>query len=378
MQLTSQLSLAALSCLILALDPGLSQARAQTGETQAGETQTGETQAEEAKQVPKTEKSAKKADQNLRVRGRIQTGWELDADNNTGNVSDSFFIRRARVDARWMPLDWVKLVLELEFADKIGPRDIYAEFQLHEDVALQVGRFKKPFSRLRMMSPWDLLIPDRGLLDRAVIDDTKYGGFGARDYGLMVSGELEAPQDFPKIATDPLKLSWWLGGFNSLPNETNYHRDAVARTQLRLFKGLVLAIDGSLKLYEESSSTKTAALLGADLKWEWDPFRLQLEGAWGDNVNQGGKLWGSHATASWTFALSEDVNLIPALMVEVFDPNTTQADDLDLRVAAALNLDLRDNIRLILSLDKTWQDLSASQSALPDPLKLTLQTNLRF
>jgi hypothetical protein len=373
MQLNSLLTLAALTCLFLALDPPFSQARAQAGESQAGEIQAGETQA-----AAKTEKSAKKEAQTLRLRGRIQTGWELDADNNTGNVSDSFFIRRARVDARWMPLDWVKLVLELEFADKIGARDVYGEFQLHEAVALQVGRFKKPFSRLRMMSPWDLLIPDRGLLDRAVIDDTKYGGFGARDYGLMVSGELEAPQDFPQISSDPLKLSWWLGGFNNLPNETNYHRDAVVRTQLRLFKGLVLAIDGSLKLYEEASSTKTAALLGADLKWEWDPFRLQLEGAWGDNVNQGGKLWGSHATASWTFALNEEINLIPALMVEVFDPNMSQADDLDLRVAAALNLDLRENIRLILSLDKTWQDLTASQSALPDPLKLTLQTNLRF
>jgi hypothetical protein len=321
--------------------------------------------------------AAEGEDSNLRLRGRIQTGWELDADNNTGNWTDSLFVRRARIDARWKPFDWVKLNLELELANKVAARDVYAEFKINESLELQVGRFKKPFSRLRMMSPWDLLIPDRGLLDRAAIDDTKFGGFGARDYGLMASGELEADENMPKILKDPLKFSWSLGAFNSLPGESGYHRDIVGRSQLRLFKGLVLAIDGSFKVYEEST-LKTGLLLGADLKWEWDPFRLQLEGAWGDNLNQGGKLWGSHATASWDFKLNQDVHLIPALMLEVFDPDTAQNDDWDLRLAAALNLDINKNIRLILSLDKTWQDITASQSALPDPLKLLLQTNLRF
>ena len=48
------------------------------------------------------------------------------------------------------------------------------------------------------------------------------------------------------------------------------------------------------------------------------------------------------------------------------------------RLAAALNLDLSEQVRLVLSLDRTWTDLQASNSALPDPIRLRLQTNLRF
>ena len=96
---------------------------------------------------------AAKEDETFRIRGRIQTGWELLADNNTGAWSDELYVRRARLDGRWKPFDWVKLVLELEFAKNVASRDVYAEFKLNPDLELTVGRFKKPFSRLRMMSP---------------------------------------------------------------------------------------------------------------------------------------------------------------------------------------------------------------------------------
>ncbi|PIQ28314.1 hypothetical protein COW36_04230 [bacterium (Candidatus Blackallbacteria) CG17_big_fil_post_rev_8_21_14_2_50_48_46] len=317
---------------------------------------------------------AAKEDETFRIRGRIQTGWELLADNNTGAWSDELYVRRARLDGRWKPFDWVKLVLELEFAKNVASRDVYAEFKLNPDLELTVGRFKKPFSRLRMMSPWDMLIPERGLLDQHAIDDTKYGGFGARDYGVMLAGDLWGPTFWQ----DPLKFSWNLGAFNSLPGDTGYHRDFVARGQLRLFKGLLLAVDGSVKLYEESAQLKTASLWGADLKWEWDPFRLQIEGALGDNVNQGSKLWGAHSIVSWEFPLSENLKLIPALMFEVFDPDLSRNQDFACRFAGALNLDIYENIRVLLSVDKTWQELGAAESSLPDPLQVLLQTNLKF
>lgn len=326
----------------------------------------------------------KKLKDTLRIRGRLQSGWQMTVDNNTGSWSDSFYLRRARLDGRWTPVDWAKLVLEMQFdlADGLEARDVYGEFSFAPWLNLTLGHFKKPFSRLRLMSPYDLVIPDRGLLDDQVVGDTKYGGFGARDIGAMLSGELEGGLTLYK---DPLKFSWDLGVFNNLPTEGNYHRDLVARAQLRLFKGLVLATNASFKFYEESSQAKSASMLGGDLKWELDPFRLQLEGAFGDNVNTGSKLWGAHAIASYEIPLKglafewmDAWILTPALMLEAFDPDISANEDLDLRAAAALNLDLTQQIRLVLSLDKIWTDIQASNSALPDPLTLKLQSNLRF
>lgn len=333
---------------------------------------------------PANDKKSEKKPEVLRIRGRIQTGWQLTADSNTGSFSDNFYLRRARLDARWMPLDWAKLVLELQLnLDGVEARDVYGEVNVYDWFDLTVGYFKKPFSRLRMMSPYDLLIPQRGLLDENVVGNTKYGGFGARDIGAMITGDVEGPVMYK----DPLKFSYALGAFNNLPTESNYHRDVVARAQLRLFKGLVLAANGSFKFYEESGNFKSASVLGGDIKWELDPFRLQVEGAFGDNVNTGTRLWGAHAIASYDIPFAPlaelapwaaDWTLIPAVMFEAFDPDVTANEDLDLRLAAALNLDLNEHVRIVLGVDKVWNDIQASNSALPDPLRVQLQTNLRF
>ena len=336
-------------------------------------------------QDPSQDGPVSKQTETLRIRGKLQTGWEIVGDSNTGAWSDSFYLRRARIDGKWQPFDWAKLVLELEMdlARGLRARDAYGEFELIPGLELTLGNFKKPFSRLRMMSPWDLPVPERGLLDQYVVDDTKYGGFGARDLGLMLHGEGLGP----KLFGDKLKANWYLGAFNNLPTENNYHRDLVARGQLRLYKGLVLAANGSFKFYQEANLAKSASMLGGDIKWELGDFLLQLEAATGDNVNSGTRLWGAHLIstyqlslqplATWLPALA-DWHLTPALMLEAFNPDLQAPNDLDLRLAAALNLDLGEQVRLVLALDKVWTDVYASNSALPDPITLRLQTNLRF
>jgi hypothetical protein len=333
--------------------------------------------------APEPPKQKNKSETALRLRGRLQTGWQLNADTRTGTWSESVYVRRARIDGRWTPTEWVKLMLEMQLdLDGVEARDVYAEFSFRPELEATVGYFKKPFSRLRMMSPYDLLIPDRGLLDANVVRNTKYGGFGARDLGIMLSGAVEGPA----LWRDPLKLTYSAGIFNSLPNQTNGYRDGVVRAQLRLFKGLVVAANSSFKFYNESNALKTAAMWGGDVKWELGDFRLQVEGALGDNVNTATRLWGAHALAgyalpigSWMpFDFSRGWILTPALTVEVYDPDIQAAEDLDLRVAAALNLDVNDQVRLVLSADQTWNDVQATTSTLPDPLTIRLQTNLRF
>lgn len=315
---------------------------------------------------------AEEVTEDLRIRGKLQTRWQLNGSDSNG-WSENLSVRRARIDGKWTPYDWVKLMLELEFTDGVEAKDLYAEFDVMKDLSITVGSFKKPFSRVRLMSPWELLIPERGLFDAQVTQRTRYGGFGARDVGLMLSGETLGP----KLLDDPLKLKYDLGGFSSPPSADNPYRDLVGRAQLRVFKGLVVAFNSSYKIYQENS-LQTAIIMGGDLKWEWDPFKLQVEGAWGDNVNTGGQLWGSHATLSYEIPLPQKLLLTPALMLEAFNEDASQATTLDWRLAAALNLDLNKQVRFVLSLDKTWENVGDSTGSNSNPLSLQLQNNLVF
>lgn len=324
---------------------------------------------------------AAKAEQvtdSLRIRGKLQTQWQLNG-SDTGAWSDALLVRRARIDGTWRPYDWAKLMLEIEMADGIEARDLYMRFEPFDGFDITVGSFKKPFSRIRMMSPWDLLIPERGLMDAQVTRRTRYGGFGARDMGLMVSGTVLGPA----MLEDPLKLKYSLGTFSSLPGVDNPYRDIVGRTQLRLFKGLIVAVNASHKFYNENG-LKSGTLIGGDIKWEWDPFKLQVESAWGDNVNTGGKLWGGHATASYEIPFLNDwkpfkkSQLIPALMFEAFNDNTESSATLDYRLAAALNFDLNKHVRFVLSVDKTWENVGDTETDTANPIRFQLQNNIAF
>jgi hypothetical protein len=332
---------------------------------------------------------AEEISESLRIRGRLHSGWQLSGSESPDSWSDSFYLRRARLDGRWKPNDWSKLNLEFEFSqDKFRIRDAYAEFSPFKDLGLDldltVGHFKKPFSRLRLMSPWDLDIPERGLMNAFVANGTRFGGFGARDVGLMISGTVKGPALFSE---DPLKLQYSLGGFNSLPSETEYYRDVVGRSQIRLFKGLIVALNGSLKLYNDSGF-KSAFVWGGDVKWEWEQFKWVTEAAHGDNVNTGGKLWGAHTTLSYRIPMpqswrwGEEKNapsLTPAIMFEGFNPEANTVSELDWRLAAALNLDLTSQLRLVLGLEKTWENLASSnRTGLSNPTRLNIQANVAF
>lgn len=324
-------------------------------------------------------KAALKGNETLRIRGRLQTRWELTG-SQTGSWSDAFLIRRARLDGKWSPVDWGSLTLELELKDfnQIEARDIYGRVRFWKDdwqnYKLTMGYFKKPFSRLRLESAFDLLTPERGLLDRNVVRKTAFGGFGARDLGLMLSGEWKGPRWFD----DPLKVQADLGLFNGLPGESDFHRDLVARVEARLWKGLTLAANSNLKFYQQDSSLSTALMSGADLKWQWGAFEATLEGAYGDQVGTSFHLWGSHLILAYAIPIGDWV-LTPAVMGEVYDPSIESPDDFQARLAAALNLDINQHLRLVLSLEKIWQQLDSSdRSGSSDPTVLLLQSNLSF
>lgn len=312
-----------------------------------------------------TTRAAAWESEGLRLRGRAQVRWAATEQRFDEPRTDRFLLRRMRVDARWMAAEWLRLVAELDASDAVKAKDLYARLDLHDLLRVTAGQFKKPFSRLRMSSPFELVIPERGLLDRYVIGDSQYGGFGGRDTGLMASGTWEGP----------VKLRYWVGGFNNLLTARKYHRDYVGRAQIRLFKGLILAVDACHKRYDVEvndqlgvqTETRSATLLGADLRWTFRGFRLDLEAARGENVGTdpdleanrptinngvGNTLYGAHATVSYEVQVMSSLRLIPALMAEVFDPDDQQDEDRALRLAAAINADIGEHVRVVLAAER--------------------------
>lgn len=292
----------------------------------------------------------------LRLRARVQTRWLVERDTQDESWSDRLSLRRARLDARWEK-DWLRLEVELDAADKVAAKDVYARVKLARWLRLTAGQFKKPFSRLQLTSPFELPIPERGLLDRFAVDGTWYGGFGARDLGVMASGEI----------VKSLHLRYFIGAFNNSLDKARYHRDYLARLEIRPLPGLAFGVNLSHKRYDEYDTDqvlvtgRTKNLLGADLSFSAGGLRLDLEGAYGDNAGAsdttvtavasgyGHALWGAHLIVSYRQKIGDQLTLVPAFMAEAFDPSLTHPGDTAIRLAGALNADVGARLRVTLA-----------------------------
>jgi len=316
--------------------------------------------------------------ESLRLRGRLQTRFEVDLEEE----SSAFRIRRARFDGRWKPSDRVRLVLEFEGAGLLEMnnaeamytelKDAYGRVDVHEALRVQVGHFKKPFSRLKMMSPFDLFVPARGMLNRHAISRTSHGGYGGRDVGLMLSGRFE----------QAARLQYFLGAFSGVGFIDGFeesHKDFTGRLQVRPFKGLRVAVNATHKLFNDHAKEthNTVNLFGADLRYKLHDFTLLLEGAYGDNVDAGPGhlLWGFHGTVAYALALSDTLVLTPAIMAEVFDPDDQVDGERAIRLAGALNLDIFEICRVILFAEGAVKDLSGKYRV---PARVFVQVNMAF
>ncbi len=331
----------------------------------------------------------------LRVRGRLMTRWELvdqsTQEDDLSGWTNAVGIPHARLDLRWKSGELLRLVLELEFADgfqSIGDndtsgwvvedmlKDCYGEVRLAPEFRVRAGQFKKPFSRLRLESPWRLLVPERGLLNDYFVNQLHLGdlagsgaaqhagGYGGRDLGVMLHGRLERLLD----------LGYAVGYFNApgfFAGHESSHRDIVARLEFKPLQALNLGLDATAKNFSEKQSRQQlwVSMLGLDAELKLADLTLQLEAVFGDNPVLysrlpagggdyhlgGGKVWGGHALVAYRVRLSDDMELTPAVMVEALEPSTSVSGE-GLRLAGALNLDFAPGARLILFAEAMFGD----------------------
>ncbi|MBN2718772.1 MAG: hypothetical protein JXX14_23195 [Deltaproteobacteria bacterium] len=121
---------------------------------------------------------------------------------------NQFKLDVARINFSYSSGRTLEAVLEYDFSNlvdeddvKDGLRDAYVRLEPIRAFGIQLGQFKKPFSRLELMSRKRLPTITRGESNEYALEFLHYGG---RDIGAMVSGRL----------IKKIKLDYYAGIFN--------------------------------------------------------------------------------------------------------------------------------------------------------------------
>ncbi|HEX6274422.1 MAG TPA: hypothetical protein VFZ53_15375 [Polyangiaceae bacterium] len=100
------------------------------------------------------------------------TGTPVEEDVDSLDMS----VPSARLRARYRaPVKWLSAEIEADFAPDPELKDAYVRAR-PDHLLVQAGQFKVPFSAIRLESPWDLPIVDRGVVDDVLVDRFQIAG----------------------------------------------------------------------------------------------------------------------------------------------------------------------------------------------------------
>jgi hypothetical protein len=164
--------------------------------------------------------------------------------------ANEFRVNMARVSFEWTQWKLIEAVIDLDADQLIANagdtallRDMYVRVQPLKWLGAQMGQFKRPFSRIEIMSRRRLPVIDRGIANDYIVEHLMYGG---RDIGLMLAGRL----------WDGIRLDYAVGVFNGMGMNTREigldgFKDVAARLDLKPAKWLSLGFSGSFKFIED-------------------------------------------------------------------------------------------------------------------------------
>ncbi len=323
------------------------------------------------------------SDWNVELDARLYTVWQLtDESDEPGN---EFALNSMRVQGTWEPVDWAKAVLELEAEQLVQSgtadgllRDAYVELAPFRWLEVQVGQFKRPFSRIELTSRRNLRTVNRGALNRWAVGRL---GYGERDIGLGLSGRLW------KAA----RLDYAVGVFNGrgagmVESAGQGFKDFSARLDARPVDWLSLGLSFSLNTREDADLpylvdpaifaevddpvrypggyneidfrlehgwlVGTSWMTGADAAVRAAGLRLLAEAVLGENWWFEGSPLTSAVTlvASYEFVLSDEwgLGLEPVFRGELVLPRIAELDQRMWRAVVGVNLRLGEYVRLMV------------------------------
>ena len=308
-------------------------------------------------------------------------------DKNEGVVQDSFEIRRARLGLRANFTDWIVGRLQIDAAASTAIlRDAYLDLGFDPKFELRFGQFKKPFSRIQLLSSSVFPMIERGIRIRGVsqkaldnsLEDLK---FSERDIGIMVFGNFK--EAFGKDTGIGYQLAVVNGAGRNVVPDTNNGKLINGRINVIPVKGLELAVSVSNKTINGDplavSSTNVQAY-GFDFQYRPDPNNgiwLIGEVDFADNFDPatGGflrgddtaHLFGVTGIVAYRYPITTNKRLIaiePAFRVDFTDPDTDKNDNAATLITPGLNLYFHKSVRLMFNYDfVVFQDNRDTESA---------------
>lgn len=299
---------------------------------------------------------SKRVSPSVELEARVISGFEVQrerpsgAQTRPGENDFGFDVRQARVQLK-SELGRFRLEVSLDLADALSSdiaggydsppflRDASLEYRYSKALRLQVGRYKRPFSRIELESAATLPVIRRGLLNGLLVKDNQWGD---RAVGAMFSGRL-----------DLAKLRWYLSLTNPSWSTSLQSQgiDVIGRVQLSPVKGVNLGLDAGykyLRLGSEGQWTHNTAL-GGDVTWKLGDAHLLLEGHYGDLPFETARPrgFGVLALVDYELALSESWSLQPVLFAEVADADAELSQTESARLAFGINLLAQGGFRLL-------------------------------
>jgi hypothetical protein len=234
--------------------------------------------------APTKRKKKAKPSPKVEVAARLYTLWQVR--NRADRPQNEFSIETARVTGIWRPMPKTRAVIEVELsglaqdeASAAMLRDAYLRFAPLPVLRLQMGQFKKPFSRIQLYSRRRLPLVQRGLVNDDLVEDLGYGG---RDVGVQVDGRIGRG----------IELWYAVGVFNGAgpnlaENDLDGSKDFAGRLESRLGKHLSLAANATLRTFDRRQDPLLPARavgLGTDLEVQFSGFHALGELDMGTNA----------------------------------------------------------------------------------------------
>ncbi len=234
------------------------QEQEQEQEQQQQQQQKQEKKSEEESTAPSTEVqddkesdliAALKEGAEFKVGARLYGLWMMT--DEPLRPTHEFRVSMARIKFSWTQWEIIEAVLKLDADqliedadDAVLLRDLYVRVQPLTWLGVQMGQFKRPFSRIEIKSRRRFPVINRGGVNDYVVEHLMYGD---RDIGMMLTGRL----------WEKIKLDYAFGVFNGMGMNTRElglsgFKDVAGRLDLKPAKWLSLGMSGSFKFIEES------------------------------------------------------------------------------------------------------------------------------
>ena len=295
-------------------------------------------------------------DLSVALTGRIQTQFNT---STADSVASTFELRRARVGVELLIDEWIEGRAEWNFAHGARLEDGYVNLAFHDAFQVQAGQFKKPFSRIELISssrivPIEAGLRIRGLEQNAehylLLEENVYVG---REIGAQVHGGLGP-------------LGYAFGVFNGSDQNNRDDNDAksfAGRLELEPFARLPLEIGGGASYRDVATVdsagdpiTEEGLAVGVDVAW--GGFRrtgpsLVAEVMRAENFAAADPMIGGQAVLSWfqPLAAGRVEGVEPLFRASYGDPSTEFDGNAGLLMTPGINLYFHGRNRLMVNWD---------------------------